>query len=177
MTEGKLSPAERRYARINALWPLPLPALTEQEAISAAKRLYRIGAGKAYKGTFRIGTGNRHTWARRGVFTINASKGWHDLVHSISHLTHYHAHPDKPGHAATHPEYERKLIEAVLAKGWLTGSLRRPEKAKPDLSAVRYQRVLARIKNWETKRTRAETALTKLNVTRRYYERKLEEGR
>jgi hypothetical protein len=174
MTEGKrVSVQARRYERVNALWPEGgLPPLTDQEAISAAKRLYRLGMGQAFKGEFRITTGNRNTWIRNRVFVVNPSKGWHNLVHSISHLSHYRKHPGKSGHHWTHAEYERKMIEAVVSKGWLNGSLRR-EQPVVDSAAIRYQRVLKRIDNWERKLKRAENALTKLRKTKAYYDKKL----
>jgi hypothetical protein len=174
MTEGKtLSANERRYARINDLWPETVPPLTEQEAVSAAKRLYRLGVGRAFKGKFKIVTGNRRTWIRGGVFVLNPSKGWKSLVHTISHLTHYKTHPGKTGHHWTHIGFERKLTEAVLKKGWLDGNLRRDEPAKPDQRTIRYQRIVTRIETWEKKKRRAETALTKLYKSKTYYERSL----
>src|SRR5262245_40179333 len=49
----------------------------------------------------------------------------------------------------------------------------KPEKAKPviDVTAVRATRVAARIKGWETKLKRAETALKKLRKQQKYYAR------
>ena len=171
----RYSAAARRYQKVNALWPVSrsaLPPLTDQEAISAAKRLYRAGVGHAYKGKFKIGTGNRRTWIRGGVFLVNPSRGWHDLVHSLSHLTHHICHPDHTGHHVTHAEYEAKMIRMVVEHGWLEGSLRRPDKIKPDRTEQRHQRVLARIAVWEKKRHRAETALAKLHKSKTYYDRK-----
>jgi hypothetical protein len=46
-----------------------------------------------------------------------------------------------------------------------------PQKPKPDIKQVRHQRLLQRIKQWETKRKRAENALRKLKRQVKYYER------
>jgi hypothetical protein len=163
MTIGEdLSANERRYARLNALWPQPLPALSEQEAISAAKRLYRLASGRAFKGTFRITSGNRRTWIRQGVFVVNPAHGWKNLVHAVSHLAHYKCHPGKSGHHWTHLDYERRLTEAVLSKGWLDGALRRAAPVAVDKRLIAQQRIIARIAAWETKQRRATTALAKL---------------
>ena len=51
------------------------------------------------------------------------------------------------------------------------GALRRDPKPKPDIRTVRYQRVMIRIKSWETKLKRAETALKGLYGQRAYYEK------
>jgi hypothetical protein len=169
--DRKQTPGQERYARLNGLWPQTLPALTDQEALSAAKRLYRLGVGRAFKGTFKLTSGNRHTWVQNGVFVVNPSKGWRDLVHSVSHLAHYKTHAGKSGHHWTHIAVERKFVEHVLKHGWLDGALRRPERAKPDLKTVRFQRVLTRIEQWEGKKRRAERALAKLYQSKQYYER------
>lgn len=175
MTEAKrFSAAERRYAKVNALWPVArdqLPPLTEQEALSAAKRLFRLGMGKAWTGKLKITTGNRYTWIRQGVLYVNASRGWHHLVHDLSHLVHFRRHPGQSGHHVTHAEYEAKLIQAVVSKGWLEGGLRR-ETPVVDKKAIKHARLLARIENWERKQKRAVTALKKLYQQKRNYERK-----
>lgn len=159
-----------RYRKVNTVWPETLPALTPQEAVSAAKRLYRLGTGNAFKGQFRITSGHRYTWIRRGVFVVNPGRGWHHLVHDISHIVHQQRHPGLPPHHPSHMETERLLAEMAVTK-WLDGSLRREPKPKPDLKTLRHQRVLARIKTWEGKLKRAENALKKLNKTRAYYEK------
>jgi hypothetical protein len=162
----------RRYKGVNAVWPDTLPPLTAQEAVSAAKRLYRAGRGKAFKGPFKVTSGRRYTTVnRKGEFLVNASRGWHDLVHDISHLVHYRMYPNLAPHHPRHMELERKLAEMAIK--WLDGSLRR-EKPKSDPREVRHQRVLLRIKAWESKLKRAENALKKLYKTRAYYEKTLQ---
>jgi hypothetical protein len=61
----------------------------------------------------------------------------------------------------------------VVKRGWLEVAQpkAREPKAKPDIKAIRHQRVLAAIKRWETKMKRAETALRKLRRQKARYEK------
>lgn len=93
------------YERVNGSWPEKVPALTKDEAIPAAKRLYRKAFGKAFKGKWKLTSGNRYSWSRSGVFSVNWTgrevtldektgkfipwgSGWKDLVHDMSHYAH-----------------------------------------------------------------------------------------
>src|SRR5262245_53561151 len=73
------------YARTNALWPATLPPLTAEEAVKAGKKLYRFVMGKAWLLPVKITSGNRYSYASGGVLSVNPDKGWHDLVHDLSH--------------------------------------------------------------------------------------------
>ncbi len=170
------TPTQDRYVRVNGAWPRPIPSLTPQEALSAAKRLYRIAMGRPFKGAMQITSGNRHTWIRQGVFYVNPENGWHDLVHDISHYAHWRLHPDKSGHDFRHAYLEKQLVETVVTKGWLEGKLKRTPKEKPPVQEVRYQRILDRIKAWRTKQKRAANALAKLEKQKKDYEKRIEEG-
>ena len=170
-TPARAKPTQARYVKVNAEWPNPLPALTPQEAVSAAKRLYRFGMKRAWKRSIEITSGNRYTWIRGGVFYVNPDKGWHDLVHDISHLVHQRLHPERSGHDFRHAHLERAMVVEVISKGWLDGKLRREAKPTPDARTVRHQSVLRRIKLWESKRKRADNALKKLAKQKAYYER------
>jgi hypothetical protein len=172
----KLPVGQRAYVRVNATWPNPLPALTAQEAMSAGKRLYRLGMGRAFKGKIKVTSGRRHSWVRQGVLYVNPDRGWHHLVHDLSHYCFWRTHPNRRPHDWRHAAMEKRLIEAVVSGGWLNGKLRREPKPKPDLKTVRQQRIVARIKAWETKRKRAENALKKLYKQQTYYEKTLETG-
>jgi hypothetical protein len=172
-TDAGVKPAP--YHSVNGQWPAPasqLPKLTGPEALAAAKRLYRIGMGRAFTGKWKLTSGNRYTWPRRGVFYVNAEAGWWRLVHDLSHHIHHRKHPGKKPHDFRHAFVERELIKEVVSRGWLDGKLRRPERPEPDVTAIRHQRVLEAIARWERKAKRAETALRKLRRQRAYYERK-----
>lgn len=193
MTADSAAPAARKkYAGVNGRWPegtrdgrdlKPTP----QEALAAAKRLYRKATGKPYAGTFVLTSGNRRTWysgSKRMTILVNPDEGafeldgkmvggggWHEIVHSISHMAALKLYGE--AHGPRHAFIERELVDHVVKSGWLEGKLRRPQKAKPpvDPKAKRYAQTLAGIKRWEAKLRRAENALKKLRVKKRYYER------
>jgi hypothetical protein len=176
MTEEKRA----KYAHVNDQWPDTIPSLDPQEALAAAKRLYRVATGRAFQGKWALTSGRRYTWPRRGVYYVNPGGhhfgGWRDLVHDISHRAHWvlhrHAKDYKP-HDHRHHFLERELVAHVLKAGWLDGRLKRPAKTKPDAKRLRAARIAARLKAWEAKRKRAETALRKLRRQAAYYERQL----
>lgn len=171
-----------RYDRVNGTWPPDMPKLDGDEAIRAARLLIREGfryygmtAEMKRKRKFKLTSGNRHTWPRRGVWAVNPNyshrPGWQGMVHSISHWVHARAYPNRRGHDGTHSIIEKHLIEHVIAEGWLAGKLKREAKAKPErnVKAERHANVKAKMVKWEAKRKRAETALKKLRAQDRYY--------
>jgi hypothetical protein len=176
MTADRSKPTQARYVRVNAEWPTELPALTAQEAVSAAKWLWRFGTEHAWKQSIKLTSGNRHTWVRFGVLYVNPDKGWRSLVHDMSHLVHHRLHPNLSGHDWRHAHLERAMIALVVSKGWLEGKLRREPKPKPKVQDVRYGRIVGRINTWETKRKRAENALKKLKRQKAYFDKKLTAG-
>lgn len=170
------------YESVNAVWPegtregrdlKPTP----QEAMSAARRLWRLAMKRPWRGKVELTTGNRYTRIRRGVLYVNpdhCGMGWHQLIHSLSHRCAFRLYPGKKPHSPQHAFLEREMIAHVVRSGWLDGKLRRPEKPAPqvvDVRQQRQQRVLDRIAKWEAKRKRAETALRKLRRQRAYYAR------
>src|ERR1043166_1330345 len=160
---------KENYDAGNPPWPEgPLPTPTAQEAISAAKRLYRFGTGQAFKGKFQATTGNRYTRPVNRVYYVNPNRygrGWRSLVHSVSHHVHHMLNPEFSEHDFRHAQIERGMIEYVLKNGWLEGKLRKPEKPKPDLISKRYAQTLGAIKRWEAKARRAAVALKKLRLS------------
>lgn len=173
----------KRYDRVNAAWPATVPELTAQEAVPAA-RLLRKHAFKLYGRTakarpVKLTSGRRYTYVRGGVFYVNPGPkhgrgGWDNLVHDISHYVHSIVHPDKSGHDQRHEWLERELREYVVAKGWLDGKLKKPDRAKPGKREVKHAKlhgIMARLARWQSKAKRAATAIRKLERQRRYYER------
>src|SRR3990167_5541907 len=170
-----------KYRSVNGAWPegtndgrslKPTP----QEALAGARRLYRIAMGRPFRGKMTLTSGRNRTWIRRGVFKVNPDEdgtrfhqepdgerrkggGWHEIVHAISHYAARKLYDE--AHGPRHAFIERELIKAVCNKGWLDGKLKRPEtiKPKPDLKAIKHQRVQERLAVWERKKKRAETAL------------------
>jgi hypothetical protein len=170
-----------KYQSVNGQWPegtnegrdlKPTP----EEAIAAAKRLYRFAFKKPYRGEFKITSGRNYTFPRWGVFNVNPDQrngGWHELVHSMSHFATSRLYPNANGHGPQHAFMEREMIKYVVDSGWLDGKLRSKKKPKAtvDPRTVRAARVAARIKSWEAKKRRAENALKKLQRSARYYEK------
>jgi hypothetical protein len=168
---------DRVYKTVNDAWGAPsreLPPVTFGEARTATKRLWRKFVGRTFPYTVKETSGNRHTWVKRGrVYSINARRGWWDVVHSVAHLAHHRLHPNDRSHAGTQAYLERRMIEHVVSSGWLEGKLKRPTKPKAprDIKAVRHARAVANLKRWKTKQRRADTAIKKLVRTVRYYEK------
>lgn len=171
------------YDQVNKAWPDPLPVPTEQEAIAGARRLIRLmvseaereGVSHNYRFTskrFVATSGRRYTWLRSNVWRINPNGphfgGWKDIAHCISHWAQHRFWPTEKPHGIRHVWLERMCVDYIITN-FLDGQLKRPERAEPDVKAVRAARVAARIKTWQTKQKRAETALRKLRRQARYY--------
>ncbi|PWT73952.1 MAG: hypothetical protein C5B60_07520 [Chloroflexi bacterium] len=171
--ETKTAPV--KYASVNGVWPAELPPITNEEALELVRRLHRKfmdGRVPAVK----LATGNRLTWRRNGIFYVNPNRrkngnidqGWKDIVHLVSHFVHWKKYPTHKPHHPTHAWTERCMIEHVVKSGWLEGKLKRkpkpvkPEPTAADRAAAKLANLDARIKRWESKRRRAETALQKL---------------
>lgn len=169
------------YENVNGMWPAGTNdgrdlKPTAQEAIAGFRRLYRKAFGRPYRGKLILASGNRRTWYGSQSRTIRVNpdeggRGWHEIVHSVSHMAASHLH--RENHGPRHAFIERELIAHVVKSGWLDGKLKRPTKivvrdpraeAKKKLDNVR-----AKIKAWTTKRRRAETAIKKLMRKERYY--------
>lgn len=173
-TEAESKP---RYHSVNGAWPETMPIPTAQEAVTGAKRLYRLIMGRPFRGKVKVTSGNRYTYIRRGVLHVNPNErrepGWHGIVHGLSHHFHRRLHPGHKPHdgRGTHAFIERTMIEHVVNSGWLDGKLKRPDKAKTDVTALRHQRVRDRLTAWEAKLRRAENAIRKLRRQLAYYDR------
>lgn len=144
----------------------------ESHAASYCKAMWKKATGRKLTAKIRFGTGNRYTWIRRGVLTVNPSAGWkeinHDFTHCIERRTTGDAHSDK------HLERERYGAEMIRKRFLMEGP--QPEKPKPttlDLQQKRAASVETRIVTWERKAKRAQTALSKLRKQKRYYEKTL----
>jgi hypothetical protein len=160
------------YESVNAQWPAGTRdgrdlKPTPQEAMAAAKRLYRFGMKKPFRGKVVLTSGKRHTWIRNHVLYVNPDEGWsgggwHEIVHSMSHLCAQRLFPNADGHGHQHAFLEKEMIAHVVASGWLDGKLRRDPKPVPDKAAIKRERTAAAIRRWEAKQRRAANALKKL---------------
>jgi hypothetical protein len=177
MEDAQNAPA--KYASVNGAWPADLPPISDQEAMIAARRLYRMAFKRTFRGQVKITSGRRYNYIRNGVMYVNPGGhhfgGWRDLVHDLSHYAHRRLHPNHLPHSHSHAWIEREMIEHVVKSGWLEGKLKRVAKKPPptadERTAARLVNLDDRIRRWETKRRRAETALAKLGRQRRRLER------
>ena len=148
------------YRRVNDCWPPEVPELTADEAVRAAKKLYRFVRKRSFRGEVRLTSGNRYTAIRRGVLYINPNDGWRSFVHLLSHALHWGPH------SGEHARLERRMIRVVIDRGWLHGKL----KSQPKLVQVQDPRVereaRARqgLQRWERK---LKLATTKVRQYRR----------
>lgn len=141
-------------------------------AVSYVKAMWKQSTGYKLKWKIRIGTGNRRTWVRGGVLTVNPDQGWHDINHDLSHFIERRTSGD--AHSDNHLENERRGAELIRKRFLTTG--KPDEKSKPttlDLQQKRATSVETRILKWERKAKRAQNALSKLRKQKRYYEKAL----
>lgn len=168
--------ADRQFYEtyVEPKWPKVLPAMTDAEAIGAAKRLYRFAFKTACPFPIKIVRGRNHSYIRNRVLRVNPSKGWDEVVHVLGHSFYRRMYPQRKPHSGQHGSFERSLIQYVIDSGWLEGKLKSKAvvKSKPAKPDRRYAAVLAGIARWESKLKRAENALKKLNRKRKYYESK-----
>jgi len=104
---------------------------SDLEAQRGFKRLYRKATGRKFSGTIKMTTGNRHTWCRRGVWSINRARtswhhsGWPEIIHMVSHyVVRNHTHEQL--------RLERDLTDYAIKNGFHQGKLApktKPEKA------------------------------------------------
>lgn len=155
------------YARVNAAWPQVVPALTAEEAPRAFRRLYRFAFKRLPAVPVQLTSGNRYTGRRAGAWIVNPDRGWHDLVHVLSHYA------ERSGHNGKHARMELRLIREVVRRGWLEGTLKRTPRPVPvrDLAAERLERARTAVVRWERKAARADRALRKARLRLRRLER------
>jgi hypothetical protein len=172
------------YARVNAAWPQQVPALTADEAVIAAKRLWRFATGTTPH-EVRLTSGNRSTaWigavhARRvgaSILRVNRGDDWKRLVHLLSHWAAYAAPAKALGaanasergqHTKAHARLELRMVKQVVARGWLDGRLKpqqeepaaapAPQEAKARRQAADAEHARAMLAKATTRAKRAET--------------------
>lgn len=154
------------YRRVNAAWPETIPKLTADEAVRAARKLYRFVTRRTFNGEVRVTSGRRYTKVYGNLIIVNPGRGWHALVHSMSHWL--EAYAGTHGHNAKHARLEIRMIKEVVRRGWLNGALRAEPKAATaaptpiDVRARKRAQLEAAVVRWDRKRKRAENALRKL---------------
>ena len=159
------------YERTDATWPAEVPPLTGDEAIRAARKLYRFVFGRTYLKPVTVTSGNRYSGYGDKGLVVNpvghrrGPGGWKAMVHELSHAF-------GGGHSKRHARLEARMIREVLRRGWLDGSLKsepKPESTQVDQYARKLGQIDGGIVRWERKKRRAENALRKLVRRRKYY--------
>lgn len=181
--------AKTTHARDPGLWDRLVnerfgdshPVLSPQESIAAARKLYRHAMGKSWPGKIELTSGNRYTWARRGVLYVNPDKrerqarGLRALIHDISHLCHARLHPGDSSHSPRQARLEGRLVTFALRRGFTEGALKREPpapKPKPDIVQQRHARMVSRRDKWARELERAKRRLAKAEREVREYERR-----
>ncbi len=137
------------------------------------RAMYRQVMKKPFPYKIRIGSGNRRTWCRWGVFTVNPDQGWHDINHDMGHWLERQLTGD--AHSNQQLRFERDGALLICRRFLRDEPYEKPKKSTRDLQAERAARVDANIKRWETKLKRANNALKKLRKKKRYYDKVLAE--
>lgn len=193
MRKGTLRKPEVWDALVNSKFE-GQPILSAEESVAAARKLYRHAMGKPWAGPVRVVSGNRYTWVRDGVLSVNPDKrevhtrGLRSIIHDLSHYCHYRLHPKDAPHSRRQAQLEGRLAKFAIDRGWHEGKPVRavrakPEKveaqpepkAKPDQVKVRYDRMVARRDKWQRELDRAKRLLTKAEREVRAYQRRHKE--
>ena len=174
---------------VNERWGGQQPVLSPDDAVKAAKRLYRQAMGKAWTGPVRLTTGRRYTWVRRGVLVVNPDmpqrecRGLRAMIHDLSHYAHSRLNPSDAPHSRRQAQLEGRLVTYAIKSGFAEGRVRplgpapqpKPEPApKPavDKVAVKHARMVARRDKWAAEMKRAKRLHEKAAREVRDYERR-----
>lgn len=172
------------YEKVNDLWKKHNCSIrwqgSETVDFNIAKKLIRalwkreVGTKFPYK-TIKQVSGNRHTWVRRGVLSINCGRGWADIVHLWSHWIDRKMNPSLRPHSAEHSLIELRCTKYFFEKDFLSQSeiaLEKPKTKKQiNIVAQRYERMLKREKAWNKKLKLAKTNLAKVEKQIKIYKR------
>lgn len=169
-------PTAREYTRVvESIWdegstPAQRRNVHPNLAMNFVRAFYRQIMKKPFPYELRIGTGNRRTWCKWGVFTVNPDQGWHDINHDMGHWL--ERQMTGGAHTDQQLRLERDGATLIVRKFLRDEPYVEPKKARNRV-AERAARVEAGIKRWEAKLRRASTALKKLKKQQRYYEKTL----
>lgn len=169
------------YKASNDVWPKVIPPLSREEAARAYAKLARkFGKAKDATPGLRFRDMATHSRVRtcwiatgkHGSPTGSLHKGWRRLVHDFSHRLHRYRYPGKRPHGSFHATVEAEVVAYLLSTDWLGGTLA-TDVAPPPITreakvAAEVDGLAARLKRWESKRKRAETAIAKIKRRQSY---------
>jgi hypothetical protein len=164
-----------RYQHVGNTLPAMLPAITRVEA-SKANRLICRHFGKRSLGPVTM-LFDVEPYARVRVCWLSAKlshgadhrKGWGRLIHDLSHYIFRRRHPHFRPHECGHATLEREIAAYVVSKGWLEGTLKPEVPAKQTTEERRrasLERLEERLKRWDVKQRRANSAIKRLTRQR-----------
>ena len=179
-----MTTTDSRYDAVAQLWSaVTVPPVTRSEAERAARRIYQHFGSVRLGGPRMIRVARFNGRVRRCWITSKTNAGlntgWQRIVHDVSHRIFAHRHPNFRPHAGGHARLEHEIARYVIAKGWLTGTLRSKATRKPTVAERRAQAVTrteSAIARWTSKLRRAQTALRKLRRRHRAQLRRLAPG-
>lgn len=177
---------EPRYNVVNSIHAKGYPAITREEAGKAAKCLIRhfgriedACASRTvpmWKTNILINWTDSHKSGARRVWvspkpTFGFDKGWGRLIHDVAHMIYLYRHPGQRPHGHGESQIEEAVAVFVYADvDWLKGTLKSQPKPKENpLEALEL-----RLQRWQTKLSRAENAIRKINRKIAYHRRKHE---
>lgn len=166
-TDAREEARAQAYTLTNRAWGREvLPPCTRTEAERAVNKLWRRFTGSRARRVIRP------IWVSLRE-TSSDARGWHRLVHDVSHRIYRRDYPNRSAfadHTIHHANLEREMIEYVVAQGWLEGKLKPPVKAKLDTHSKRANRYILTVEaiaRWERKEKLAKTYLKKLRARAR----------
>lgn len=187
MRKGTLRKPEVWDALVNSKFE-GQPILSAEESVAAARKLYRHAMGRTWTGPVRVVSGNRYTWVRDGVLSVNPDKrefhtrGLRSIIHDLSHYCHSRLHPKDAPHSRRQARLEAKMAKFAIDRGWHEGKPVRTVRAKAeqaeapkpkvDVVKVRYQRIVARRDKWAKEMERAKRLWAKAQIEARAYRRR-----
>lgn len=118
---------DKEYAHVNAAWPPGtdegrLLKPTPNQALNAAKTLYRLWMGKEWWGEWKLVNGRQYGYPINGVMRVNPDRqhgnapmraGWHGVVHLMAHFVARRRYGEV--HGPRQAEIEREMIEYAVA--------------------------------------------------------------
>jgi hypothetical protein len=122
--------ATNEYERINSIWVKVKEEgtvhLSNQELVSAFKKLYRKAMKKSWKKKILMTSGNRHCWFswEKRAFMINPKRantnfqGLKDLTHGVSHWCHFLSYPNDKPHSDNQFWLEFMLTRYAYENKW-----------------------------------------------------------
>lgn len=119
--------AVNHYNLINKGWgEVKLAPPTDREASESIKTFWRSEGLKWHNWPIEIVSGNRYTWLRHGIYSVNPNRrsclaGWASIVHDVSHQIHNKKNRGPNGdlprpHNFGQAKIERRLQQLVINK-------------------------------------------------------------